>query len=61
MGKPIGAVEKLYKEHDCDGISVWLDTTIDDRAAKEINVGYRKFLFFGELTLTGISTQVCVR
>ncbi|HNX23649.1 MAG TPA: hypothetical protein PKG60_06345 [Spirochaetota bacterium] len=61
MGKPVGAIEKLYAEHECDGISVWIDTTINDKCAEEISIGYKKILFFGELTLKGISTQVCVR
>lgn len=60
MGKPNGALEKLYKEYNIEGISVWIDKVIDSNAVNEIKIGHRKFLFWNELTLDGISTQVYV-
>jgi hypothetical protein len=60
MGKPEGALEKLYNEHKIHDISVWIDAGIDLNAVKEIKIGHRKFWFWNELTLDGISTQVHV-
>jgi hypothetical protein len=61
MGKPLGALEKLYEKQDCDGISVWVDAIIDQNALEEVKIGYRKLLFFGELTLHGIESKVFIR
>ena len=60
MGKPNGALEKLYKEHSIEGISVWVDKAIDVNAVNEIKIGHRKFLFWNELTLSGVQSQVYV-
>jgi len=60
MGKPDGALEQFYKEYDVDGVSVWVDTSIDVNAVKEIKIGHRKFLFWNELTLSGVQSQVYV-
>lgn len=61
MGKPLGAVENLYEVYEYDGVTVWIDSTITDSMAKELRIGYKKFFFFGELTLSGINSQVFVR
>jgi len=61
MGKPGDSLEKLYDKHDCNGITVWVDSNIDENSAKEIKVGYRKFLFWGELTISGISSRVIIQ
>jgi len=49
-GKPSGSIEQLYTKYKCSGVDVWIDSVLDDNE-KILFIGYRKFLFLGELIL----------
>jgi len=54
-------VESIYDKYDCEGITLWLNNCINSENHKEIRIEYNKFLFFGELTVKGIDSRVCVQ
>jgi len=61
MDKPGESVEHLYFEHNCNGISVWINSNIDEKAVSDLKIGYKKFLFFGEITVSGIPSEVLMQ
>ena len=61
MDKPDDSVAHLYEKYDCNGVFIWVNNNVDKDNINELKIGYKKYLFFGELTVSGISSQVFVQ